>query len=528
MITERLQATGSWDLTLRADTPKRVRDLIEPFSMVAVFPTSRLIEGGTDSTLRAAARWMGVVTSPGAQQLTISGSGLALLLGDDEGRSYHIAASILPTAAIETDGYTANQWLDAILQGTYFSRGITTSMAGTMHGSYQYVTPREVLEAATAYWDGEWRIDHRTSTMTLDMSTATAIYGGINFALISPKAQGRGLNKYGSYRGITGALSAAADVQSYASKVALLGSSAAAVVGGASSYCGGTLTVTRVIEANDVPFDAAADTAAAFLARLDGQRNEISISSAEYDVSGKLDVGDGVYIFDPDNGLEDVTASPITYHGEIMRPIYVRCYGQTWPVRSGMGVGLRVDNGASGIAWHDITPYIMPEDGDATIEIGANQRYVSGDDLALRTDLGPRLNWSAWQTTAITWASTGTQPVLGNGSLDCRFRRLGTSLDLTVSLTAGSTTTFGTGNYAFLLPASLGGVGPVGSIQRGVASYWDDSFGGWNYGSCYIDAGFGNLWLTDAASPWNAATYGNPFIFAVNDRMSVSIRAEVA
>ena len=65
----------------------------------------------------------------------------------------------------------------------------------------------------------------------------------------------------------------------------------------------------------------------------------------------------------------------------------------------------------------------------------------------------------AWTTGTGTWASTGTAPAIGNGSIGLRYRQIGKNLDVEIRVTMGSTTTFGTGNY------SLGGL-PVGPLNR--------------------------------------------------------------
>jgi hypothetical protein len=65
----------------------------------------------------------------------------------------------------------------------------------------------------------------------------------------------------------------------------------------------------------------------------------------------------------------------------------------------------------------------------------------------------------------VIWGSTGTQPVLGNGSIVGHYNQIANVVSLEISLTMGSTTTFGTGGYIFSLPiqAANKGVSYVGS-----------------------------------------------------------------
>lgn len=60
---------------------------------------------------------------------------------------------------------------------------------------------------------------------------------------------------------------------------------------------------------------------------------------------------------------------------------------------------------------------------------------------------------AAWSTYTPTWSSTGTAPVLGNGTLTGRYLRIGKTLaGCEIILTLGSTSTVGTGAYSFSLP----------------------------------------------------------------------------
>jgi hypothetical protein len=57
-----------------------------------------------------------------------------------------------------------------------------------------------------------------------------------------------------------------------------------------------------------------------------------------------------------------------------------------------------------------------------------------------------------WQSFTPTWATASTQPAIGNGTLVGRWRRDGDSMEVQIGVNAGSTTTFGAGNWTFSLP----------------------------------------------------------------------------
>lgn len=61
----------------------------------------------------------------------------------------------------------------------------------------------------------------------------------------------------------------------------------------------------------------------------------------------------------------------------------------------------------------------------------------------------------------LTWTAAGTAPVLGNGTLTGTWSRQGRWNEFTINLVAGSTTTFGTGNWSFSVPVAEAGVGAV-------------------------------------------------------------------
>ena len=58
-----------------------------------------------------------------------------------------------------------------------------------------------------------------------------------------------------------------------------------------------------------------------------------------------------------------------------------------------------------------------------------------------------------WESYTPTWI--GGSPAIGNGNLSAKWRRVGDSLEGTIYLYAGSTTTFGSGQWEFSLPAGL-------------------------------------------------------------------------
>lgn len=64
----------------------------------------------------------------------------------------------------------------------------------------------------------------------------------------------------------------------------------------------------------------------------------------------------------------------------------------------------------------------------------------------------PITDWTAYTPS---WTGSGSDPAIGNGTLVGYSRRVGGSLEVALHVTAGSTTTFGSGTYYFGLPSGL-------------------------------------------------------------------------
>jgi hypothetical protein len=58
-----------------------------------------------------------------------------------------------------------------------------------------------------------------------------------------------------------------------------------------------------------------------------------------------------------------------------------------------------------------------------------------------------------------TWAGSGSNPSLGNGTLVGRYQKIGRMVTLHINLIPGSTTTYGSGNYTWALPFPAANLG---------------------------------------------------------------------
>lgn len=79
----------------------------------------------------------------------------------------------------------------------------------------------------------------------------------------------------------------------------------------------------------------------------------------------------------------------------------------------------------------------------------------TGSGNGLDADTVDNAHYSEWQSFTPSWTSqSNPQPSLGDGTLVGRYRKIGKSVLIWIELSAGSTTTFGTGQWRFSVPVT--------------------------------------------------------------------------
>ena len=129
---------------------------------------------------------------------------------------------------------------------------------------------------------------------------------------------------------------------------------------------------------------------------------------------------------------------------------------------------------------------------------------------------------AAWETYTPTWTGT-TNPVIGNGTIKGRYAQIQKIVIAQIWIATGTTTTYGTGKYAFSLPitaaATLDSYPVIGD------GYALDSSAATNYN---LTAHVINSGTTTFGLKFNGAGFGDmtniaPFTFAVGDMITASI-----
>ena len=121
-----------------------------------------------------------------------------------------------------------------------------------------------------------------------------------------------------------------------------------------------------------------------------------------------------------------------------------------------------------------------------------------------------------------TWTGGSTAPAIGNGSLSAYYTRTGRRVIYSLSLQAGSTTTFGSGGaWTFTLPIVASSV-----LARQIGSCLSEDAGtGWDVGASQVSAS--GTTITVIANSGGAITSTVPHTWAATDRFSFEIEYEV-
>lgn len=194
-------------------------------------------------------------------------------------------------------------------------------------------------------------------------------------------------------------------------------------------------------------------------------------------------------------------------------------------------VGCRIQNGVVGtINMNGIDNLFVGNTvaGSVDIPSGASNPTVMNNTFAV----GAGVNNSGNVASAIldqtnvsytpTWTSSGTQPVLGNGSITGFYDRNGKDIHAYGQLVIGSTSTFGTSVYQFGLPFPN-----VGGTHLGTSLILDSGTGYYT-GVCLTDTGQSYVEITTNSA--NAQIQqGVPITFAAGDviRWDVTYRCKI-
>lgn len=157
-------------------------------------------------------------------------------------------------------------------------------------------------------------------------------------------------------------------------------------------------------------------------------------------------------------------------------------------------------------------PTIVNDSGNRTSGTEMNAAFWTSVFNAIET------GWALDSWTP-SWTATSVNPAIGNGTITGKYINVGGKLVVfSARIVAGSTTTYGTGNYILSLPQTADTNFP-GLISMFAT---DSSAGSAIYnGAGYIDTSTTMLMLTQHESAAGNYTPTSPITFAQSDRIVV-------
>lgn len=468
-IDERLMAAGAWSFQLKQSTPVSIRRKLDPsvggFGLMVFTPTRVDPNAYSAGDLRRLASYVGVFRRNDGG-FNPSGASPLVLIGDEHDKGEKLAGgSVYSTRTLDA-------WLSGLLPTNGVVKGTVTNTGTDWTSSLPvYVSRRAALEAACAGTGAEFRITVNSSgNIAVDAATQATLYGSTPVGMVIKRDGGR----EGGIIGLRATeMGASSDVEDATSTVWWVGrADGGAQIGSATSalpfYAPGgasTIKMERLIDSSST-FAADVTTMATLeLGKYGSIRREFNIRVDPTDIVGftqaasgatttAVRCGDQVYVYDPEMNIMD-TANQVIYRGETVYPLKLRVFGINWPVRGGVYF-ITPDASPTVI---DLTDYYVPEDGDVTLTVGAQNRpLLGGTSLSTNPfgDVPATVAYDGWTAYTPTWSSTGTQPAIGNGTLIGAYQRIGRTIYLRIRLVPGTTTTFGTGVYFISVPFTSG------------------------------------------------------------------------
>ncbi|MFI1166571.1 hypothetical protein ACH4UM_23945 [Streptomyces sp. NPDC020801] len=420
-VQEVLKALGSWQVKLKPGTPRDVLDSLDYFGHVAIVP-GRLDPLQYGDNLLTTARYVGVLrtrtigddgrTSAPQDDLSVGGVGMAFWLGDEDGKGDVYENTVAPAS---TSFATAINMLlpasGAVTAGTIYS------VSGQYTGSHRYESPRAAITyvcdtMSTTSVPVSWRVN---GNGTLDAGPDANLFTINPTCVILSSSAGEDM----ALRALPGSMDVTRDVEDYSTRVVLLaegqGTSIAtgtADIAPSTPYKdihGNPLKLTRLISESDTASGNAATRAQLALSQFTSTRNALTLSTADYDVHGTFQVGDRVWVYNPDSGLVDPTTE-ITFRGVRINPIKLQVIETSWAITDGYTVAYRSNSGT----WIDLTQYVEFEtDSTSTVTVGDFSRQLTNTGTE---PIGSRPN----ADTSTPGLPTFITPFAGSAYLDSR------------------------------------------------------------------------------------------------------------
>lgn len=404
-VTEVLQGLGSWSLTLKPNTPLKIRNILKYLGHIVILtgPINPAVD--RDSLLKAS-RYTGVLREKtDGDQVTIGGSGMAYWLGDEDNKGEVFETPQTFNAPFHT--VMGALLPDAVVAGTL--NNIGSDFVGTIPA---WLSPRQALNYVATTKNAEWRINGDAS-VDVGLEAHLYVVGDADIDCLIER-RGRGVDiKMKSFKGN---LKTDQHLRDFTTRTLLLANGegdavatgSADIAPGLNPYkdlLGNPVKLTRIISESTTS-DGNADARAQLqLNRFSGTSDALTLSTSDFDVKGTISVGDYAWVYDPDTGVFDL-AKEVIFRGERYNPMKLRVTELSWPVTKNHSVAYRDPDGV----WYDLTKYFETETSDTNIVVGGYSRALgnSGADGGVG---GSRPIPNTSVPNAPTWNTPFTQSV---------------------------------------------------------------------------------------------------------------------
>lgn len=531
-ITERLMALGSFDIRLKATTPRSILDEVDvstrAFSRVAV--TAVKIDPGYLTSLTSAgvaslARYVGVLRE-NPDGYSLRGNHQSVLLGDENGVGPMVDVNYTGSLGYLTTGIMSALFDTPTPNG--FTRGATDDTGVTqVFFTTLFCTVRKALDLFCAQSSAEYRVNNDT---TVDMKSPDLLFTWTPTIMAMRGADGRDPNLVGLK---TVTLGQAQSVADYATRVYMVargngGYSLGDYSNPTTSYYapdGTAIEMVRTIDAANVQASDAAAAAQYVVEQFGSIRRSVILTVDDPDIRGKIAPGDRILVYDPQSKSIFDLAGYKQYRGRDTYPLTIRCVGMTYPVTDTYGVYLLTSESSSRVI--DLTPYVVTEVGDVTLEVGAPAvRVNSSIQMNALTNSSvtgsiPTSLLSGY--TDISSTQTLTNVTKGNGTLVSKYRYIDPKTVRFKGYLQWGTTTSVSGTIQIPIPVNALTTG----YEVGTAKAEDGSFNR-IVGVAEVQVGsFGQAlhFASNGNSGWNATA---PFTWGTGNVLVWDMTYEVA
>lgn len=429
-VTQVHEALGSFEFELLGNVPREVLDAVTYFGHVAIIP-GRLDPRQYGDNILSAARYVGVVrkikiaddgrTNLLQDDIRISGVGMEFWLGDEDGKGPVIEAETL----FNNDTFTT---VINALRPIALDAGTIYTVTGSYTGRHQYETPRAAIKYVCETMSTDLvPVGYRvTNDGKLNAGPVSDLFVTNPTCIIVKKGVTQGEDM--SMRALPATMDQEYDMEDFTTRVIMLAEESEeqlatgsadidTVAPGVNVYKdlnGNALKLTRLVSESDTIETNAATRAELNLRNYLEPHRSLTIAADDYDIHGSFEVGDYVWVYDPDGGLFDLD-NELYVRGIRINPMKLRVTETDFPITEGYTVCYRDADGN----WTDLTDYVHWEETQpAQITIGDFTRNLSGSGESVSARVGSFVQPDASIPAAPTWVTgsfTTQNYVDGNG-----------------------------------------------------------------------------------------------------------------